>query len=531
MNQATRRDFLKTAALGMVTLALPSWVRAAEKKDRPNILYIMSDDHAAHAISAYGSKIIQTPNLDRLGKEGIRFDRVYATNSICTPSRATILTGQYSHINGVPIFNAIDPARPTVAKYLQAAGYHTIMLGKWHLGSDPQGFDEWEILPGQGIYYDPVFYTAKEEKKYPGYVTEITTDLAIQRLEKRPKDKPFFAMVHHKAPHRPWEPSERLAAIWRARTIPEPPTLWDDYATRTDAIRDCKQKVFDDLTRTDLKLEPPADLKGPARRQWLNFKPTEVELEVGGQKKTLTGVELKKWKYQRYMQDYLACCQAVDESVGKILEWLEKNGLSENTVVIYTSDQGFFLGDHGLYDKRFMYEESDRMPFLVRWPRGIKPGTTSSALGINCDFAPTFLDLAGEKVPADMQGRSLVPIFGGTKPDGWRTSFYYRYYHDPGDHNTAAHYGVRTETHKLIYFWRRDQWECYDLIKDPQELYNIYNDPTAQTTVAQLKTELYRLKKEVLDTEDRYADNKDQPKDSSYVPPKRRNAKKKLMGD
>jgi arylsulfatase A-like enzyme len=525
MTTSTRRDFLRVAVWGAAALAAPQWARAAAKKDRPNIIYIMSDDHAAQAISAYSDFLIQTPHLDRLAKEGLRCDRVYATNSICTPSRATILTGQYSHLNGVPCFNPLDPKRPTVAKYLQAAGYHTLMIGKWHLGSDPVGFDDWEVLPGQGVYHDPIFYTAEGEKKYPGYVTEVTTDLALQRLEKRPKGKPFFAMVHHKAPHRPWEPCDRLAKIWRARTIPEPATLWDDYATRTDAIRECKQKVFDDMTRTDLKFEPPADLKGPQRRQWLQHKPTEVEIEVGGQKKTLTGTELKKWKYQRYMQDYLACCAAVDESVGRILEWLDKNQLAENTMVIYTSDQGFFLGEHGLYDKRFMYEDSARMPFLVRWPRGIKPGTTSAALGINCDFAPTFLDLAGEKVPADMQGRSLVPLFGGTKPDGWRTSFYYRYYHDPGDHNTAAHYGVRTETHKLMYFWRRNQWECFDLVKDPLELKNIYDDPAEQATVAKLKAELQRLREELGDTANRYANNEDQPKETSYVQPGQRKKK------
>jgi arylsulfatase A-like enzyme len=247
----------------------------------------------------------------------------------------------------------------------------------------------------------------------------------------------------------------------------------------------------------------------------------EVEIEVGAQKKTLTGTELKKWKYQRYMQDYLACCAAIDESTGRILEWLDKNQLSENTVVIYTSDQGFFLGDHGLYDKRFMYEESGRMPFLVRWPRGIKPGSTSATLGINCDFAPTFLELAGAPIPADMQGRSLLPLLKGIKPKDWRTSFYYRYYHDPGDHNTAAHYGVRTETHKLIYYWRRNQWECFDLIRDPQEMRNIYAEPGEQATVAKLKEELYRLKKEAKDTEDRYADSKDWPKESSYVSPKK----------
>ena len=512
-----RRDFLKYASLGVAALALPRQAQASTKTDRPNILYIMSDDHAAHAISAYGSKVNQTPNIDRLAQEGLRMDRVYATNSICTPSRATIITGQYSHVNGVPVFNMLDPARMTVAKLLQAAGYHTIMLGKWHLGSDPQGFDEWEILPGQGVYYDPKFYTAQSDTAYQGYVSDIITDLALQRLEKRPKDKPFFAMVHHKAPHRAWEPSERLGKIWRERIILEPPTLWDDYATRTDAIRECTQKVFNDLTRLDLKLTPPADLKGKARSGWLQTKPMSVELEENGQKRTLSGVELKKWKYQRYMQDYLACVQSVDESVGKLLEWLDTHGLRENTVVIYSSDQGFFLGDHGLFDKRFMYEASIRMPVLVRWPSHIPPGTTSSALVTNCDFAETFLDLAGEKIPADMQGRSLVPLFGGGTPDDWRISFYYRYYHDPGDHNTAAQYGVRTDTHKLIYFWRKNQWECYDLVNDPQELHNIYADPAAQDTVAKLKAELYRLKKEVGDTADRYADNNDQPKESSYV--------------
>ncbi len=512
----SRRDFLRTAAL-----ALPQGLAAAGQAERPNILFIMSDDHAAHAISAYSDRLIRTPNLDKLGQEGVRCDRVYCTNSICTPSRAAIMTGQYSHINGVPVFNAFDPARPNVAKYLQAAGYHTLMIGKWHLGSNPTGFDDWEVLPGQGVYHNPIFYTATEEKEYPGYVTDITTDLMLQRLEKRPKDKPFFAMLHHKAPHRPWDPSERLGAIWRKRQIAEPPTLWDDYATRTDAVKECRQKVFDDMTRRDLKLVAPGNLQGKERNAWLQHKPDSVEIEVDGRKKTLTGMELKKWKYQRYMQDYLACCASIDENIGRVLEWLDKNKLRENTMVIYTSDQGFFLGDHGLYDKRFMYEESDRMPFLVRWPRGIKPGTTTSALGINCDFAPTFLELAGAPVPADMQGRSLLPVLQGKKPKDWRTSFYYRYYHDPGDHNTAAHYGVRTETHKLIYFWRRDQWECFDLVKDPQELRNIYADPAEQATVKKLKEELYRLKKEAKDTEDRFADSKDWPKESSYVSPKK----------
>ncbi|HEY3322021.1 MAG TPA: sulfatase [Planctomycetota bacterium] len=472
---------------------------------RPNILYIMTDDHAAHAISAYGSKVNQTPNMDRLATGGMRLDRVFCTNSICTPSRATILTGKYSHLNGCPTFNRLDPAQPNVAKYLQAGGYYTGMIGKWHLGSDPAGFDKWTILPGQGAYFNPAFLEPGGRRVVEGYVTNIITDLSIDFIKNRPKDKPFFLMCHHKAPHRNWQPEPKYAEDFRKKHIPEPPTLWDDYATRTDAIHENQQRVFDDLTRNDLKLIPPDDLKGPERGRWLGAKPKEVEIVVDGQKKTLTGKELNEWKYQRYMQDYLACVQSVDDNVGRLLDWLEQNKLSENTVVIYSSDQGFYLGDHGMYDKRFMYEESLRMPFLVRWPGVIKGGSVQDAMAINTDFAPTFLDIAGLKIPEDMQGRSLVPLFKGEKPADWRTSMYYRYYHDPGDHNTRAHYGVRTQTHKLIYFWKKDQWELYDLTKDPMELKNIYADPAQKETVEKLKAEMYRLKKELKD-EDQFAD-------------------------
>jgi len=436
----------------------------------------------------------------------MRFEHCYAVNSICTPSRATILTGKYSHLNGVPVFNWFDGSQPTFAKYLQAAGYYTGMIGKWHLGSDPTGFDQWIIFPGQGAYFDPAFLVPEGRKVIPGYATDIVTDLAIDFLKHRPPDKPFFLMCHNKAPHRPWLPDAKHKALFANRTIPEPRTLRDDYGTRTDALHENRQRVFDDLTRRDLKLEPPADLKGPARNRWLGVKPTEVTIEVDGVAKTLRGEELNKWKYQRYMQDYLACIQSVDDNVGRLLDWLDANGLRENTIVIYTSDQGFFLGDHGLYDKRFMYEASIKMPFLVRWPGVIQPGTVENALAINPDFAPTFLDAAGLAVPADMQGRSLVPLMKGEHPADWRTSFYYRYYHDPGDHNTRAHYGVRTETHKLIYYWKKDQWEMFDLRNDPDELHNLYADPVQQSTVTKLKAELYRLKREVKD-EDQFADH------------------------
>lgn len=486
-------------------LVLLAWLCAAVGRGaaapRPNILFIMTDDHAAHAIGAYGSKINQTPHLDRLGAQGLRLNRCFAVNSICTPSRATILTGQYSHRNGVPVFNNLDPAKVTVAHRLRDAGYYTAMLGKWHLGSDPQGFDDWNILPGQGRYNDPVLYDHDGHRIYRGYATEIITDLAIDLLKKRPKDKPFFLMCHHKAPHREWTPNERYRREFATRTIPEPATLRDNYAGRADALREQKQSVFHDLTRNDLKLVPPADLKGEARQRWLGEKPTEVEIEVGGRKQILRGEELNAWKYQRYLQDYLACVQSVDDSVGQLMDWLDANGLRESTLVIYTSDQGFFLGDHGLYDKRFMYEPSLKMPFLARWPAGIKPGTTSDALANNTDFAATFLDLAGVPLPAEMQGRSLAPLFSGGAPADWRHEIYYRYYHDPGHHQTRAHYGIRTDTHKLIHYWKADQWELFDLVNDPDELKNLHGSPAAQSLVAELKTRLANLKRNLGDTD------------------------------
>ncbi len=490
-------------ALALLPVRAPAQPSTA---DRPNIIYIMSDDHAAHAIGAYGSRVNTTPNLDRLAREGALLTNVFATNSICTPSRATILTGQYSHLNGVTMFNRFDSSRMTVARLLQQGGYYTGMIGKWHLGSDPVGFDRWEILPGQGVYENPVFYTATTEKTYSGrYVTDVITDLSLEFLKARPRDRPFFLMMHHKAPHRPWEPNGTHAEHFAARHIPEPVTFWDGYETRTDALHENMQRVANDLTNRDLKLSPPTGLAGDALRTWLNTKPMSVTTTRDGKTVTLTGEALVRWKYQRYMQDYLATVQSVDDSVGALLAYLDEAGLARNTVVIYTSDQGFFLGDHGLFDKRFMYEESIRMPFLVRWPAGIKPGTRIDAMALNVDFAPTFLDLAGLPASTAMQGRSLVPVLRGSTPADWRTSMYYRYYHDPGDHNTRAHYGVRTLAHKLIYFWKKDQWELFDLVNDPYELHNLYGQPGEETLTATLKAELARLKHEVRD-DDQLAD-------------------------
>ena len=510
------RSAMKLLLTTFVLAPLASLLAAEATVTRPNILFIFSDDHAQHAISAYGSKVNTTPNIDRLAAGGARFTNSFVTNSICTPSRATLLTGQYSHLNGVPVFNRFDGSRDNVAKHLQAGGYHTGMIGKWHLGSDPTGFDRWIVLPGQGEYWNPTFLVPGHKLTVQGHCTDITTDLGIEWLKTRPADKPFFLMLHQKAPHRSWEPDERNKALFKNKVIPEPDTLWDDYYTRPAALPGNEQTVAKDLTRRDLKLEPPADLKGSARAQWLNFKP--MELTVDG--KTLTGKELIQWKYQRYMQDYLACVQGVDDSVGQVLDYLDKTGLAKNTIVFYSADNGWYLGDLGLYDKRFMYEPGLRVPLLARGP-GIKAGSTPAQFVANIDLAPTFLDLAGLPIPDSMQGRSLVPLLRGEAPADWRSSIYYRYYHDPGHHNTAAHLGVRTATHKLIYYWKKDAYEMFDLTKDPTEQHNLLydeaNEPEVAAKFAELKAEITRLQKEYKD-DGQYADPATWPAGSADGP-------------
>ena len=469
------------------TLASAQTRTQQQRSQQPNIVFIMSDDHAAHAISAYGSKLIKTPNIDRLAKEGIKFENCFVTNSICTPSRATMLTGKYSHINGVPVFNHIDTSQPLLSKYLQQAGYYTGMVGKWHLGGQnpytpdagkPAGFDYWNILPGQGAYFDPVMIEMGVRKTLKGYTTDVITEVAIDFVRNRSANKPFFLMYHHKAPHRNWQPDEKHKQQF-ANFVPRlPVTFDDDYKGKSDASRLATNHIDTDLNDTDLKMKPPAGL---------------------------SGAELKKWKFTRYMQDYLACVSAVDDNIGRFLDFLDANGLKENTIVIYTSDQGFFLGEHNMYDKRFMYEESLRMPLLIRWPARIKPGSVSSKMILNVDFAPMMLDAAGASIPADMQGRSFLPILQGKSPASWRTSMYYRYYH-PGHHNVAAHYGLRTERYKLIYFHKLNQWELYDLKNDPIEMHNVYGDKKNASLVTRLSAEMYRLKKELGDT-DQFANN------------------------
>lgn len=478
---------------------------AATDGPRPNILFIMADDHAAHAISAYGSRINRTPNIDRIGREGMRFENCFAVNSICSPSRAAILTGKYSHINGVTVFNRFDGSQWTFPKAFQQAGYFTAIIGKWHLFSDPTGFDYWNILPGQGKYHDPDFIEMGARTNLQGYVTDLITDLTIATLERRPKDKPFLIFSHHKAPHRRWEPDAKHAALYENTDIPEPPTFNDDYATRCDAAREATMTIDRHLTRNDLKLEPPPGLSPQEAAKWRAEVDLEMEVTVGGKTQRLTGQALKRWKYQRYIKDYLRCVASVDENVGRLLDYLDRSGLSRDTVVIYTSDQGFFLGDHNWYDKRFMYEESIRMPFLIRYPERIKPRSVQRAMILNVDFAPTLLDLAGLPAPPDLQGRSFKPLLEGRTPADWRTAWYYRYYHYPGDHRVQPHYGVRTDRYKLIYFNRLDCWELFDLKRDPHELRNVYDQPRYAPIVRRLKDDLVRLRRE-LDDHDQLQD-------------------------
>ncbi|MCU6710583.1 sulfatase [Paenibacillus sp. J5C_2022] len=457
---------------------------------RPNIVFIMSDDHASQAMSCYGSRINKTPNIDRIASEGMRFDHTYCTNAICTPSRATILTGLYNHANGVrTLDDELPNTMTTFPKLMREDGYQTAMIGKWHLGhsesSNPAGFDFWSVVPGQGEYIDPQFIEADGVKTYPGYVTDVITDMSIDWLEQRDRDKPFLLLCHHKAPHRPWVPNPKDQHLYDDIDIPEPETFYDDYATRSRAAREAKMRVDRDLTFTDLKAHPPEGL---------------------------SELELKRWNYQRYMKDYLRCIHSIDENVGRLLDYLDEQEVADNTIVVYTSDQGFFLGEHGWYDKRFMYEESLRMPFVVRYPNGIKPGTVCDAMALNVDFAQTFLAYAGIDSPKEMQGVSLKPLLEGGRPEGWRTSMYYRYWMHLSEHNVCAHYGIRTEKHKLIYYYGEalgttgstneswePEWELFDLEKDPYELNNVYCDPAYADTVLALKLELARLQHETGD--------------------------------
>ena len=478
---------------------------ANDTQKRPNILFIFCDDHAYQAISAYqkvsayGLNLNQTPNIDRLAREGMRFDNCYVTNSICGPCRAVIQTGKYSHLNGFLCNgNKFDGTQQTFPKLLQKAGYQTAVVGKWHLGTHmaPQGYDYSEVLIGQGPYYNPPMLRNGQRMQHTGYTTEIITDLALDWLKnQRDQDKPFMLMYQHKAPHRNWQPGPDYLHMYDDVTIPEPDTLFDDYATRATPAKAQDMTIVETMTPNDLKLTAPKNLTPEQLAKWdAAYEPKNAAFREAN----LQGRDLVRWKYQRYMKDYLRCIAAVDDNVGRMLDYLDETGQADNTVVIYSSDQGFYLGEHGWFDKRWMYEESLRTPLIVRWPGVANPGTTNDDIVSNLDFAETFLDIAGVKIPADMQGRSLVPILQGKTPADWRKCFYYHYYEFPGAHSVRRHYGVTDGRFKLIHYYEPDvkQWELFDVSKDPKELNNIYGTPAVVSEQERLLKKLKELRDE-----------------------------------
>lgn len=468
----------------------------ANAVERPNILFVFSDDHATHAISAYGSTINQTPNIDRLANEGMLFTNAFVTNSICGPSRAVILTGKHSHINGFVANEwggGFDGSQQTFPKLLQRAGYQTALIGKWHLNSDPTGFDHWEILPGQGRYYNPRFRSASGTTEIEGYTTDVITDRTISWLEHRDPRKPFLLMYQHKAPHREWAPGPDHLDMYKDGDIAEPDTFFDDHRGRAGANPDVEMDVAKHLTSIDLKLKPPGYLNEEQLAVWERAYADENARYLA---ENPQGDARARWKYQRYIKDYLRSVASIDDNLGRVLEYLDESGLAENTIVIYSSDQGFFLGDHGWYDKRWMYEESLRMPLVVRWPGVVPAASKRSELVQNLDFAQTLLEIAGVTPPGDMQGESLLPLLDNNEPIEWRKSIYYHFYENPGWASVPRHYGVRTERYKLIHYYRIGQWELFDLQQDPDELDNRIDDPALAQVRQELEVELERLRKE-----------------------------------
>ncbi len=472
---------------------------AADAK-KPNIVFIFSDDHAYQAISAYCDprKLNETPNIDRIGTEGMRFDRCLVPNSICGPSRATVLTGKYSHRNG--FYNntnsRFDGSQTTFPKLLQGAGYQTAMVGKWHLVSNPTGFNYWEILPGQGAYYNPAMNRDGMNVKHEGYTTDIITNLSLDWLRKRDQAKPFLLMCQHKAPHREWEPNLKYLGHDKDRKYPEPETLFDDYAGRGKAEHEQDMTIERTMTPKDLKLTAPGNLTADQLKAWnAYYEPRNEEFR----KADLKGKDLVRWKYNRYMHDYLGCIKSVDESVGRVLKYLDDEGLADNTIVVYSSDQGFYLGEHGWFDKRWIFEESLRTPLLIRWPGVAKKGAANADIVSNLDFAETFLEAARVAVPDEMQGRSLVSVLKGQTPADWRKAFYYHYYEYPGPHSVARHYGLVTDRFKLIHFYESDfaYWELFDTKSDPKELKSVYGLPEYAKVQKELETELARQREQL----------------------------------
>ncbi len=518
----------KIRTLGILILGVSFLFSCTEEiPKRPNMLFIMADDHAYQAISAYDNTLIETPNIDRIANDGMLFTNACVTNSICAPSRAVILTGKHSHLNGKIDNNfPFDTTQMTFPQLLQANGYQTAMFGKLHFGNNPKGFDEFKILPGQGRYYNPEFITKKEGKKtITGYVTDLITDMTINWLKtEREEDKPFFMAYLHKAPHREWLPAERHYTDFIKRKFKEPETLFDDYSGRGSAAHEAEMNLLKHMNWAgDSKIYPDVmdQLGIPQTAGWdkgafarevgaMNEEQRAAWDAVYGPMNeqfikdypNMSQQDKMKWRYQRYMQDYLGSIASVDEGVGKVLDYLEESGLAENTIVIYTSDQGFYLGEHGWFDKRFIYNESFKTPLLVKWPGVIKAGSRNTQMVQNLDFAQTILAAAGVEAPADMQGENLIPLFRG-ETENFRDAVYYHYYEYPAVHMVKRHYGIVTEDFKLVHFYYDvDEWELYDRKNDPQELRNVYNDPEYVEVVKRLKADLSDLRIKYKDSEE-----------------------------
>ena len=513
-------------------------VSCSKKDERPNILFIMSDDHSYQAISSYSDKLINTPNIDRIAKDGILFSNACVTNSICAPSRAVILTGKHSHLNGkVDNGFPFDTTQVTFPQLFQKAGYQTAMFGKLHFGNNPKGVDDFLILPGQGNYINPKFLGKETDTIIQGYVTDVITDLTLNWFrEKRDKQKPFLMMYLHKAPHRPWWPSPEKFAEFYDKEFPEPETLFDDYKGRGSAAKSAEMNILTHMQYMhDSKIRPSTlEEMGEVNPEIVYYRIDGTEYRPGpggflvpfnrGTSDQITkyNVTLDKinndfkenwpkmndkekmqWKFQRYMQDYLATISSVDDNVGRVLDYLEENDLDDNTLVVYTSDQGFYLGEHGWYDKRFIYNESFKTPLLIKWPNKIKPGITNDEMVQNLDFAQTFLEAAGIASPDDMQGESLMPLLTGQEDKWTREEVYYHYYEYPSVHMVKRHYGIVNKEFKLVrFYYDVDEWELYDRLNDPNEMNNVYNDPNYSEVVRDLKVKLAELRVKYKDSEE-----------------------------
>ncbi|MDA8976504.1 sulfatase [bacterium] len=501
----------------VILLLLPLTV-LAEKK-RPNIVFFFTDDHAPHAIGAYNGwlkSVNPTPEIDKLAADGMLFENSFCTNSICGPSRAVIMSGKHSHKNGfMNNGNSFDWNQQIFPKILRAAGYHTALYGKSHLKGKPQGFDSWAVLPGQGDYYNPAMITPEGRKVVPGYCTDIVTDMAIDFIkESKELGKPFMLMCQHKAPHRTWMPALRHLHLYDDIEIPEPKTLFDQYEGRIPAQHQEMEIDRHMYLDHDLFTDLTPDLDFPKQREpsqdrsaYMNMKrmtPEQLQAwraaygpkDKAFREAKLTGRDLVRWKFQRYAKNYLRAIKGVDENLARLRKALEEQGLADNTVFVYSSDQGFYIGDHGWYDKRWMYEESLKMPLIVSWPGVIKPGSRNTDLVQNLDYAQTFLDMADAKIPGDMQGASLVPLLKGNKPNDWRKSIYYHYYEHPSYHQVPRHNGIRTDRYKLINFYEFGEWEFYDLKTDPDELKNLYGNPEKKDLIEQIRKQLLELQKD-----------------------------------